>query len=138
MRCWMRSRSGGSGSECDDRPQPEHQLVPDASSRLQRVWQPAAGIDDILHVRLQHPPARDLRLIGQLDDGLVVANGDEGARVKRLLLVQLGDATADVGQSEAKSEGIIVAPRQRRLERKAAIVSICTERGPLTIGRLTC
>ena len=49
---------------------------------------PAAGTNDVLQVRLQRPPRRQLGLVGQLEDGLIAAHriggfGEEsGVRVK--------------------------------------------------------
>jgi hypothetical protein len=60
--------------EAHDHARPQHQRVRDRRSpgRVERVGDIAAGVENLLQVRLDEPFVRELPLISQLDDGLEI------------------------------------------------------------------
>src|SRR5215510_16254394 len=71
----MPSLARRAGSEIERRADRDHPRIrPEAAVRVENA---AAGTNDILQFRLQHPPRRELRLIHHLDRGFSAADGIE-------------------------------------------------------------
>src|SRR5712672_2377688 len=63
-------------SEFKHRPHPEHDRVADrvGATRVPWIGHMAARMDDVLKIGLQEPVVRQLHLIAELDDRLIIAD----------------------------------------------------------------
>src|SRR5487761_103792 len=102
------------------RPYADYRLVADGPRRVQRILDAAAGVDHVLKIRLQLPPRRDLVLVGELDEVFRAAHRNRSAE-GRVIAVESAGAVADMGQTIADAEGVVVAPWQRRLQVDAGV-----------------
>jgi hypothetical protein len=104
-----------SGASNDDA-HAEDGFVADTLQWIVRVRDAAAGVEHVLEVWLNLPPACDLDLIGDLDEGLAATDRDETSREESGVAAEAGRGRADLGDAKADAGSVVVAARQRRLQ----------------------
>jgi hypothetical protein len=93
---------------------PKIASLPTGCAGLLGSWMPGAGIEHVLEVRLQLPPAGGLDLIRDLDERFAPANRERASGEERGIAVERGGAIAHLGNPETDADGVVNAggPRQ--------------------------
>ena len=146
-------RSCTSESEGDRRPQAQNRGIPGALSRRIGIGKAAAGIDEILKIGLQVPPACQLGLVADLDVMLGRTDRKIGAGELCGIGVERDGPVADPRDAVSDTENVGIAPGKGALRLSPALAARLTRfisggapitrrkapraRGPLGSGRHT-
>src|SRR5579875_751078 len=103
-------------SKRDARAQTKDRLIAEPAGRIGGTADAAAGMKDILEIRLQLPPAGELPQIGDLDGLLVRAHRERQAGEKGAVAIEGGGAAADVGEAVGDPELVVLSSRPRSLQ----------------------
>src|SRR4029079_15823297 len=94
--------------------------IPDGGARIAWVRDIAARVNDVLDIRLDGPPWRDLRRIAEFEHDLLIA--DRIRRRERIGIAIARDrVTADLDVRNAERERIVRAARKQAFEPRAAV-----------------
>src|SRR5580658_2654788 len=99
-------------SELDGGAKAEDGLILERPARSVGIPRSRAGIEDVLEVRLQHPPGSHFILVRHLDEGLSAANWRGRSREQSRVPIQGRVIAADMGIAHPDPEGVVVAMQE--------------------------
>src|SRR5262249_35920975 len=91
---------------------------PQASIAIENA---SARTDDVLHLRLQHPPRRQLRLVHHLDHGFPAAHRKEEASEESGVGIEAARIVADAGIRGGNADLVVRAQRYEAFVNEAAV-----------------
>src|SRR5262245_26662038 len=81
----------------------------------------AARTDDVLHLRLQHPPRRQLRLVHHLNHGFPAAHGEEEVSEESGVGIEHAPIVADAGIGGGNADLVVRAQRYEAFVNESAV-----------------